>query len=55
MNLYGLSAAAANEHVRDLRRTACDEREARSVQCRESGWARAARRVGGLTKRGTRA
>jgi len=55
MNLYGLSSAAAQEHVRDLRRVATDERLAASVVCgRESGLTRAARRVGGLAKRTAR-
>jgi hypothetical protein len=56
MNLYGLSSAAAHEHVRDLRRAACDDRLAASAQCcRQSGLVRAARRVSDLARRDTRA
>jgi hypothetical protein len=56
MNMYGLSSAAANEHVRDLRRAACNDRLAANARCcRESGLTRAARRVTDLGRRDTRA
>jgi len=56
MNLYGLSSAAAHEHVRDLSRTACNDRLAASALCcRESGVVRAARRVSDLARRDSRA
>ena len=55
MNMYPLNWAAADEHVRDLRRVACEERLAASVRsCRESGLTRAARKVTGLTRRSPR-